>query len=149
MSSIGSDIASKVGAVTREVRSRQQGGRPARMIVASRTFDTGMERTHLQLEHTAHVDDDLWGQFGPGAVGVGWDLAIHGLDLHLSTGASVDPEQGISWPGTEEGERFVTLSSESWGNASAAAGTPAAAAAEAADRTTAFYTGEGGDAGDG
>src|SRR3954447_285183 len=29
--------------------------------------------TRFALEHIAHVDDDLWGQYGPGAVGVGWD----------------------------------------------------------------------------
>src|SRR5437588_687924 len=34
--------------------------------------------TQLQLEHIAHVDDERWVEFGPGAVGVGWDLAIMG-----------------------------------------------------------------------
>ncbi|HET6222510.1 MAG TPA: SRPBCC family protein, partial [Dongiaceae bacterium] len=39
--------------------------------------------TRLQLEHVAHVDDERWKQFGPGAVGVGWDLATMGLGRHL------------------------------------------------------------------
>src|ERR1700757_1307490 len=29
--------------------------------------------TRLELQHVSHVDDDLWTQFGPGAVGIGWD----------------------------------------------------------------------------
>src|SRR5262245_51272199 len=41
--------------------------------------------TTLELAHEAHVDPDLWGQFGPGAVGVGWDLALVGLGLHIES----------------------------------------------------------------
>ena len=40
------------------------------------------DTTRLELEHTAHVDGDRWEQFGPGAVGVGWDLTLVGLDEH-------------------------------------------------------------------
>src|SRR3954467_12124353 len=29
--------------------------------------------TRFELEHIAHVDDTKWAEFGPGAVGVGWD----------------------------------------------------------------------------
>src|SRR5437016_8338188 len=32
--------------------------------------------TRLQLQHTARVDDQRWAEFGPGAVGVGWDLGF-------------------------------------------------------------------------
>ena len=35
--------------------------------------------TILMLEHVAHVDDTRWSEFGPGAVGVGWDAALLGL----------------------------------------------------------------------
>src|SRR5437764_12440931 len=31
-------------------------------------------RTRLELEHIARVGDDRWAEFGPGALGVGWDL---------------------------------------------------------------------------
>ena len=44
-------------------------------------------RTRLRLEHIAHVDDERWTEFGPGAVGVGWDLSVLGLARHLETGA--------------------------------------------------------------
>ena len=44
----------------------------------------GEDSTTLVLEHTAIVPDEMWEQFGPGAVGVGWDGGMLGLSLHLS-----------------------------------------------------------------
>ena len=35
-------------------------------------------KARLTLEHTAIIEDH-WNQFGPGAVGIGWDLAVVGL----------------------------------------------------------------------
>ncbi|MDO8210294.1 SRPBCC family protein [Conexibacter sp. CPCC 206217] len=100
------------------------------------------ERTRLELEHVAHVDDERWDQFGPGAVGVGWDLGLIGLSLHLaSAGEQVDPAAVAAWSSSPEGRRFMTLSSEAWRDASIAAGADPAAAHAAAERTTAFYTG--------
>jgi uncharacterized protein YndB with AHSA1/START domain len=98
------------------------------------------DRTRFVLEHIAHVDDARWAQFGPGAVGVGWDLGLRGLALHLASGQSVDPRAAMAWTGSEEGKRFIAAISDAWGSASAAAGTDHAAARAAADRTTAFYT---------
>jgi uncharacterized protein YndB with AHSA1/START domain len=41
----------------------------------------------LRLEHVALVEGiDIWDQFGPGAVGIGWGLALFGLAEHLRTG---------------------------------------------------------------
>ncbi|MGK5443527.1 SRPBCC family protein [Micromonospora sp. URMC 105] len=102
----------------------------------------GDGRTRFELEHVAHVDDERWAEFGPGAVGVGWDLGLLGLASHLAAdGSGISPEQAEAWMGSEEGRRYVTLSSESWGEASAAAGTDPEAARAATARTTAFYTG--------
>ncbi|WP_422733285.1 SRPBCC family protein [Micromonospora sp. WMMD558] len=99
-------------------------------------------RTRFELDHIAHVDDDRWTQFGPGAVGVGWDLAALGLASHLAAaGAGVTPEESEAWMASDEGRRFVALSSEQWYDASVAGGTDRAEARAAADRTTAFYTG--------
>ena len=39
--------------------------------------------TVLQLEHVAVVPDEFWDQYGPGAVGVGWEGGFLGLALHL------------------------------------------------------------------
>jgi len=35
-----------------------------------RLADEGNGRTLFRLDHIAHVDDERWAQFGPGAVGV-------------------------------------------------------------------------------
>lgn len=98
-------------------------------------------RTRFALDHIAHVDDEKWAEFGPGAVGVGWDGALMGLAQHLATGASVDPQEAQAWMMSEDGKRFMTLSSESWYEANVAAGADAADARASADRTTAAYTG--------
>ena len=44
--------------------------------------------TRFELEHIAHVDDERWAEFGPGAVGIGWDLSLMGLGLHLPPAVS-------------------------------------------------------------
>ncbi|GIJ46291.1 activator of HSP90 ATPase [Virgisporangium aliadipatigenens] len=97
--------------------------------------------TRVELQHIAHVDDERWLQYGPGATGVGWDLGFLGLSLHLSDPAARDAFDEEAWAASDEGKEYVTLSGERWYDASVAAGTPEADARAAADRTTAFYTG--------
>jgi uncharacterized protein YndB with AHSA1/START domain len=104
---------------------------------------TGDRQTQLALEHVAYVDDDRWEQYGPGAVDVGWDLALMGLDLHLATGSAVDQSAVGAWMESEAARQFISDCSEDWGRASIAAGTPHGEALAAASRTTAFYTGVG------
>jgi uncharacterized protein YndB with AHSA1/START domain len=96
--------------------------------------------TRFELEHTAHVDDERWAEFGPGAVGVGWDSGLMGLAMYLASGTPVDPQEAAAWVVSEEGRRFMTLSSQRWRDANVAAGTAEADAQAAADRTTAAYT---------
>ena len=98
--------------------------------------------TRLELEHISRLDD-FWAQFGPGAVGVGWDLALLGLTKHLVTGAAVDREAGAAFPASEEGRRFIEASSRGWCEAAIAAGADAAEASASAERTFAFFTGTG------
>ena len=98
-------------------------------------------RTRLEIEHLAPLDAAGWAEFGPGAVGVGWDMALIGLAIHLSSGAAVDPQRSAAWAASADGRRFITLSSARWGEASMAGGTSAEAARAAVQRTTAFYTG--------
>lgn len=207
------DIGGYIGAVTRVVDGYERDGRPARAVIATRSYDTDAEDlwdaltnaeriprwflpvsgdlrpggryqlqgnaggeisrceppsllamtwaysenvswvtvtlspepaggTRLELEHVAHVEDELWDLYGPGATGVGWDLALMGLARHLATGASVTPEESAIWSGSPDGKEFARLSSESWCLASIAAGTDAIKAEASAKRTTAFYTGE-------
>jgi uncharacterized protein YndB with AHSA1/START domain len=96
--------------------------------------------TRLELEHIAHVDDDTWNEFGPGAVGVGWDLGLLGMARYLTTGIAADPQRDAAWTMSEEGRQFMTLSSERWREANIAAGAGPAEATAAAERTTAAYT---------
>ena len=207
------NVGRVIGATTRELTTREYQGRPAQVLVATRTYDTteqdlwdaltNPERiprwflpiegdlavggryqlkgnaggeilacdpprhlsltwemqgqlswvnvdlsssasagTQLRLEHIAHVPDDLWDQFGPGAVGVGWDSALLGLDRHVVGDQTLDPKTAIAWLMSEEGKTFVRESSDAWCVASIANGTEAASARAAAERTRAAYTGE-------
>ena len=92
--------------------------------------------TTLVLEHSAIVPEEMWGQFGPGAVGVGWEGGLLGLSLHLQGGSIDDP---TAWQLSAEGREFYRLSSEAWGAANVAAGADPAAAATSVANTTAFY----------
>jgi uncharacterized protein YndB with AHSA1/START domain len=93
--------------------------------------------TTLRLEHVALVDAvDNWNEFGPGAVGVGWDLTLYGLAEHVRTGEDVKPD-----PTDATILALTRRSSDAWGQAAIAYGTPAAEALVAAARTTAAYTG--------
>ena len=74
----------------------------------------GPDRAQLVVEHIIDVDDENWREFGPGAVGMGWDSMLLGLAIHLGTGESIDPSFGQQWTGTEDGRRFLTLSGEEW-----------------------------------
>jgi uncharacterized protein YndB with AHSA1/START domain len=202
-----------IGAVTRTVENRLRDGRPARVVVAERTYDTTVDdlwdalttaeriprwflpvsgdlrlggryqlkgnaggtitrcepprvvgltwemggdiswvevmleptrdgQAHLRLEHVAHVTDDRWDEYGPGAVGVGWDMALAGLGTHLATRAAVDSREAMAWLSSDDGKAFMRESSDGWCRASIDAGTDSAAASAAAARTTAAYTGE-------
>jgi uncharacterized protein YndB with AHSA1/START domain len=98
-------------------------------------------RTRFELQHIAHVSEERWAQFGPGALGVGWDLGLLGLDGHLASRATIDPSEGAAWAASAEGKQFISLSSAAWREASLAAGTDPDLAQAAAERTSAFYTG--------
>jgi uncharacterized protein YndB with AHSA1/START domain len=99
-------------------------------------------RTRLEIEHIAHVDDDTWAQFGPGAVGIGWDSAILGLSLHLSggPGRALDPAEGAAWAASDEGRRFMRLSGERWCAAHIASGGDETQARGMSERVIAAYT---------
>src|SRR5690349_5270843 len=65
-----------------------------------RLTPAGDDRTILELEHVAIVPDDRWADYGPGAVGVGWDQGALGLARHLAGDAPLDP---IAWGIGDEG----------------------------------------------
>jgi len=99
--------------------------------------------THLELDHTAVVDAEFgkfWDQFGPGAVGVGWDLSLLGLAEHLESGWNKPPETDTEWVASDNYKAFVAGSSSGWRDAALAFGEEAEAARGAAERTVAAYT---------
>lgn len=96
--------------------------------------------TRLELAHEAHVDPDMWGQFGPGAVGVGWDLGLIGLGLHIESGEQVDRATAVTFPASPEGLEFVRRAAAGWADAAVKDGDDRGRANEAAARTVAFYT---------
>lgn len=100
----------------------------------------------LVLEHIAHRDSigkEHFEKFGPGAVGIGWDLALHGLAQHLREGGTaVDRAAFEAWTRSGEGKAFIRTSGEAWGAAHAASGEAAEEARAKAERTIAFYTAE-------
>ncbi|MDD9947751.1 MAG: SRPBCC family protein, partial [Myxococcales bacterium] len=186
------DIARLVGAVSRELITREHEGKPARVLAASRTYDTSVEdlwdamtnptrlerwflpvsgdlrlggryqlegnaggeitacdpprhlaltweiggqtswvavrlqrerqATRLRLEHIAHVPDDFWNRYGPGATGVGWEHGLFGLDLHVA-GDSISTTEAEAWLATQAGRSFTRRISEGWCEASIRAGT--------------------------
>lgn len=99
-------------------------------------------RTEVRLEHLAQFPQEFWEEFGPGAVGIGWDQALYGLEEHFSPAPTVVPETAEAWIASDEGKDFARRSSAAWCEASIALGTDREAAQAAADRVTAFYTGE-------
>jgi uncharacterized protein YndB with AHSA1/START domain len=97
-------------------------------------------RTRLEIEHITSVGDTTWAQFGPGAVGIGWDSIFLGLGLHLTGGRSIEPAESAAWAASAEGKEFMALSSRRWCEANVAAGADRDEAQAAADRTIAAYT---------
>jgi uncharacterized protein YndB with AHSA1/START domain len=98
--------------------------------------------TELELEHASApgTADSLAG------VGVGWDLTLLGLAMHLR-GETVDPTAWEHSPATGE---LVVSSTRAWGAALEAAGVATAAeAAGIVERTIAFYAPEPGAGPDG
>ncbi len=210
------DVAKHLGAITRAVESTTHDGKPAKVVVASRTYPTspddlwdavtdperiprwfaavegdlrlggrfqvqgnaggeivacdapthlaltwemgggvswvdvtiegsssgGEESTTLTLRHTAEqLDPEFYDTYGPGAVGVGWELSLMGLAEHVATGATMDHDEVEAWGATDDGRAFMGGSADGWGEAAVADGDDPTAARAAAARTTAFYTG--------
>jgi uncharacterized protein YndB with AHSA1/START domain len=99
--------------------------------------------TRFLLEHVAHVKDEWWDQFGPGATGLGWDSGLYGLARHLNDPAAPRPagDELIAWIASDEGKLFMRLAADAWAETAVADGEDPAVAATRADRCYAAYTG--------
>ncbi|MDQ7906410.1 SRPBCC family protein [Phytohabitans sp. ZYX-F-186] len=95
--------------------------------------------TEFELTHTAIVDEEFQTKYGPGATGVGWDLSLMGLALHLAGGGIEDPAE---FEASEEAREFSRRSAEAWGRAHLAAGADPEQVAAAVEATTKFYVPE-------
>jgi uncharacterized protein YndB with AHSA1/START domain len=97
--------------------------------------------TRLTLEHIVAASDvdEHWTQFGPGAVGVGWDLGLLGLARYVDTGEAVSHEDAERWAGSAEGKAFARASAAAWADAHVAGGEREEVARGMAQRTAAFY----------
>jgi len=98
--------------------------------------------TLLSLRHVGLVPAVAWREYGPGAVGIGWDLVLFGLAHHLATGSLV-PVESTTWVTSDEARSFINHSSLQWAEQSIAAGTPDFAARTAEARAASFFTGQG------
>ena len=101
--------------------------------------------THLVLEHAAHVTPE-WEErgFGPGAVGIGWDMMLLGLAHHVAIRRGDRPGRG-RWRGraSDEGQGVHARAAATPGAPpTSPAGTAADVARAAADRTIEAYTAE-------
>ena len=102
--------------------------------------DAGDSRARLALTHTTLLSEH-WIEYGPGATGVGWELGLMGLAIHIMYPDEPMPDE-TAFATSPEGRAFIAGSSEGWAQAAVAAGEEPGAARMSAARTTAFYTGE-------
>ena len=97
-------------------------------------------RARLTLTHTARLSEH-WDEYGPGATGVGWELGLLGLAVHITQPTEPKPDEA-TFAASPDGKAFIAGSSQGWAQAAVAAGTDPDVARAAAHRTTAFYAGE-------
>ena len=105
-----------------------------------RVSGDGAGRARLTLTHTARLSPH-WDEYGPGATGVGWEMGLLGLAVHLADPTAPKPDEE-AFAASRDGRAFIAGSSDGWGEAAVAAGEDPDAARAAAGRTKAAYTGE-------
>jgi uncharacterized protein YndB with AHSA1/START domain len=103
------------------------------------------KNARLTLEHIAHrdaVSEEFLKQFGPGAVGIGWDLSLHGLEKHFAAPATaLDDAWKEAWTKSSEGLAFMRASGEAWCAAHIESGEDPETARAQGQRTINAYTG--------
>lgn len=99
--------------------------------------------TSLRLRHTLLIDDATFARFGPGAMAVGWEIALLGLaaatDGWRTTCLGSVPAPSPSWLAGEEGAAYVRAWSVRWAAAAVAAGVDEETARRGEQETAAAY----------
>ncbi|BAU87363.1 dehydrogenase [Streptomyces laurentii] len=113
---------------------------PGLSEVTVRLTPAGPARTVLELDHVAVASPEFRERYGPGAAGVGWDMALHALARHVA-GATLGRAEATAWEASAEGRAFLTHAGEAWGAAYAAAGADPRTVESTTAATVAFYTG--------
>lgn len=96
--------------------------------------------TTLELIHEAPIWKAFWDQYGPGATGVGWALALLALHQHVTTGESWGTADETTFLSSPAGNQFLQATAVAWGEAAIADGDDPDAAKAAADACVVFYT---------
>jgi uncharacterized protein YndB with AHSA1/START domain len=104
-------------------------------LVTLELAPTGYRATELVLRHTV-PDDEHWAQYGPGAVGVGWDLPLAVLGVLMAGGNAPTSDEFINDPSTP---KLMRHSVAAWGTAYQTAGASPETARTAAANTSAAY----------
>ena len=105
----------------------------------------GPGHARFTVTHTAHHSEH-WDTFGPGATGVGFEMGLLGLYMHLTVPDQPRPDP-MEFAMSPDGKALLTGSGHAWGAAAIDAGADPELARASAARTIAFYTGEEDDAG--
>ena len=105
------------------------------------TLTPAGDGTRLELVHDVPADEH-WNTYGPGAVGLGWEMGLRGLAEHVASGEAVDPQVFMAGMATDEGRAYLTDCSNAWADARIAAGDDPEESRAAAERCTAAYTGQ-------
>lgn len=132
------DVEGCLRAVDRSVLSLERDGIPTSWVEV-RCSEDRAAGSRLELTHS-FLWSPHWDEYGPGSAGVGWELGLLRLALHLEHPNEPQPDEA-AFATSPAGKALIAGSSEAWGEAAIAAGMDTDAAQAAADRTTAFYTG--------
>ena len=95
--------------------------------------------TELELIHSAVLEEPLFPTYGPGAGGVGWDLALLTLGRLMAGDEVADHEE---FQVTPDGREVVRRGAAAWGRAHLAAGGAPEQVAAAVAATIGFYAPE-------
>nr|WP_240979881.1 SRPBCC domain-containing protein [Streptomyces sp. HNM0574] len=96
--------------------------------------------TQVTLDHLATHDPENWDDFGPAAAGVGWDLILLGLTLHLRGEPVTDPE---TWQTSAEATAVKRASVLGWAAALAEWGAGEEHLIHATNNSLGFYLSAG------